>query len=661
MTVENHDKCEIYKTKIVKLLEEIGSIELMANMIMEELYAQTPASQDPKNAISENPIVAYVLGLFLSHNNIDAGEPTPSQIIELELLLETYFVESNNLISIAGMKKYPSNDIFTTISRRWKLLDDVNPHAYIHQKEEYYRSVFSPLNQYFITKYNFTVDFAQKFSNDLIIKIRNHFKKRWESYIDFYIKNIHYLKSLDYLKFCNNNNITTDQLSDIFFRYFCFHNNKSVFLIKLSDNDFNYNSQENKMLENLLNNLSCTFNDQFNEFDDILSNNIIFFKPIIKLDTDTFFVAKPNLLQYHLDILLEQLLNNENNKSNIQIKFRDLKSKYVENMLFKVFSRIFPQNCIFRNIYYYIDKKPIEVDMLIKYDNKIFIIEAKSSHIPVHVKIDGKQKLEKRLQDIIYKEHNQCIRTRDYIKSNPNATFWSDRKKKNIAVIIDTIRSGYEFILIGVNLESLLSGISNFTLSRHTHDPNFDKSFLGITLYDLDVITDLLTEPSYFIHFIQYVLAIYNKDNLIINPDEIGLLSMYIKNNLSTFVSLKFDKPYQFIISPSKDLEIDKYYVYHHKKPRVEIPKNLEQLIITLQKSYKLGFTKLTSGILDLPPENKNKLSDKIDKISHQLTHIGTIRNFGSIICPIICPTCIKIEFQIRKKRDGFDITCREL
>ena len=656
MMDDNDDQCVTLKAEIIKLLEEIGSVELMAALLMEELFAQTPQMHNPENPISENALVSYALGLFLSHNNINAGEPHPYQVNALKSLLADYIDEFTNPISAAGIKRYPGDNTTTTMSRLWKILDDVNAHAYLEQKEEYCKEIFLPLNQHFSSRYNFTIDFAMKFTSDLIIKIQNYLEKQIESYRSFYEKNAHYKEDSDYIEFCKKHNTTPNEQFKVMFNHHFFHNTTRLFLINTSDNDFGYSPQDNKMLKNFLNASSCTFGDQFDKFDDFFSDNIISVKPIIKLSDDVFFVAKPDFLQYRLDVVLGYLLSHEKDTSDIQIRFRHLKAKYVENMLYKIFSRIFPQSCIFRNLYYWIGEKRMEVDMLIKYDNKIFVIEAKSGDIPVYAKIRGGLTLEKRLDDIIDMANDRCSKVENYIKSNPNAIFWADARKKNIAVTIEPISSGYEFILIGASLQSLANTIFNLKHNDHKNNATFNKRFFEFYLYDLDIMTDLLEAP-YFIHFIQRRLEIRNKNDTIIHCSDFDFLSMYMNNRPINTPNLNPNKPNIQIVLPDTESQIDGYYTHRNEKPSIDIPENLKLMITALQKSYKPGFTKITSAILDLPSNYQNKLSDKIKTSCNELINLGDIKIFSILLEPVN----IKIEFRIQKVIDGFEIACREL
>ena len=108
-----------------------------------------------------------------------------------------------------------------------------------------------------------------------------------------------------------------------------------------------------------------------------------------------------------------------------------IKSKYLENKTVEFFERIFPKKNMFTNIYYWQDGIRHETDLLIKYDDKIFIIESKSGNLPDYALQTGKTALKQRLKELMDKSAEQAIAAKNYIIVQKNAKFW-DMNKQNI-------------------------------------------------------------------------------------------------------------------------------------------------------------------------------------------------------------------------------------
>ncbi|MDH3780034.1 MAG: hypothetical protein OES15_04155 [Nitrosopumilus sp.] len=56
------------KEELKLKLSEYGSIEFMANLAIKETYDQSSIHHNPSNSMSENPLVVFSLGLFLSND-----------------------------------------------------------------------------------------------------------------------------------------------------------------------------------------------------------------------------------------------------------------------------------------------------------------------------------------------------------------------------------------------------------------------------------------------------------------------------------------------------------------------------------------------------------------------------------------------------------------
>ncbi|MGI0047874.1 MAG: hypothetical protein ACREBB_11935 [Nitrosotalea sp.] len=367
-----------------------------------------------------------------------------------------------------------------------------------------------------------------------------------------------------------------------------------------------------------LNTFSCSFGDQFKEFEDPLSDNIIFYKPIIKLDDDTFFIPKPDFLHDKLDLLLEFLLEEEKQShSGIWNQFTELRAKYLENKSYTFFSRVFPEKCLFQNACYWIGKNMMEVDLLVVYDNKIFIVESKSGDLPLSAKKEGVGKFQIRLMDLVKKALLQATGARDYIKSQPKVKFWNKSKDK-ILTEIDSSKNDYEFFFIDVTLEHLgsfatsLKNLDAFNFFKENEYP------WSVYLYDLDVVTDLLDQPIYFIHYLEQRM-IAQDQNIFESSIELGLLGYYlIYGTFHPRVLTDSENLGGISLLPDYMDSIEKHYVFGEKKPRLAVPKKLEELLLNMQGYRQKGFTKITSLLLDFPLHYKKSIDKKLTRIFKQ-------------------------------------------
>jgi hypothetical protein len=615
------DEVQNLKNELGKKMKEYGSVELMANLALKETYDQSSMFHNPANPMGENPFVAFSLGLFLSNNNLKAGEPHPNQLNEFVALLTAYFDTFKISLMKVDVENHKSEDSILFTSQLQKIVDDLNPHMFPNQKDDYLQKVFVPLNEHFVSRYGFSIDNARNFVDIFVDRLGAHMKDRYKLACEKYHEAKEQLtkpESAPLLKKYEENNITPEQYLQFYANTLRLWGSKNILVINVDEYCKEQNIENKDAFRRYLDTFSCTFGEQIKEFEDPLSDNIIFYKPIIKLDDNTFFLPKPDFLHDKLDSLLEFLLEEEKQThSTIWNQFIELKSNFLETKSIEFFSRVFPEKCLFPNACYWIGRDRMEVDLLIVYDNKIIIIESKSGKLPLSAKRDGQEKLQKRLIDLIQKALLQATGARDYIKSQPLVQFWNKSKDK-ILVEINSSDTAYEFFFIGVTLEHLgligtsLKNIDAFNFFQAGEYP------WSVYLHDLDVVTDLLDEPIYFIHYLEQRM-IAQTENIFSSPLELSLLGYYLTHGtFHTRVLTDSENVGIISLMPALMDPIENYYLLDKEKPKLAIPKNLEELLMNMQKYHQKGFTKISSLLLDFPLHYKKMMEKKLARVFEQ-------------------------------------------
>ncbi|MCA9828197.1 MAG: hypothetical protein KC444_07400 [Nitrosopumilus sp.] len=371
-----------------------------------------------------------------------------------------------------------------------------------------------------------------------------------------------------------------------------------------------------------LNTFSCKIGDQFENFENPLSDNILFYKPIIKISDDSFFIPKADILKYKLDSLLEYLLQDEKEKkTKTWISYDDAKSKYLENKTYEFFSRVFPQKYLYQNLFYKFEDKRSETDLVLIYDEKIFIIESKSNHVPLSAKRGGITSLEHSLKKIIKKAYDQAVNVRMYIESKDLVEF--ENKKGEVILTINSKETNFEFFYINVTLENLGS------IGTNLKELDVLKSFTkneypwSVNLYDLDIISDCIPEPAYFIHYLEQRIKAQNQ-NIFHSVEEIDFLGYYHK--VGNFYRELLDpdlKASHISIAPEYYDVLDKHYLFGEQKPELVMPSTLDKLIKNMQKYHQKGFTKITSLLLDFPQEQRKMISKSIEEKFNKTVKTG--------------------------------------
>lgn len=573
-TAQQKDVHQLRKQLEAKL-NEYGTVELMAFLAIREYFLKT-IFYDSTEARSEKPYMKYLFGLFLSNYNLNASRPTMDQIDKIEELVLKYF-KSFQMLLILSNPPNNKNWQMNFSSQLQILNEDVDPRAYSHQKNKYLTQVFIPLNYHFVSKHGFTIEQTFDFSRNIAINITSKMKNE-----------MHQLQLANLEK--------------------TFVNLSRILIIDVEDYCTKHNIGDKSAFKNYLNTFSCTFGEQINEFSDPLSENILSYKPIIKINENTFVMTQPLLIaDTRLDLLLSHLLENEKqNRSPVWNKFNELKSTYLENAAFEIFEKMFP-NCVYKNAHYKFQGKEGETDLLVMYGNRVLIVESKSNNIPTYAKQLGNKEMEKRLQDIVGKGCAQATKAKKYIQFNSKATFWEDAKQRKVLVETDTTKNDYKFYYIGVTLEDLGNlGTNPKNLEPLGYFSDNEYPWL-VYLYDLDVISDILTEPIYLIHYIEQRVNMHVLNNLE-SSSELDFLGLYINNG---HFSKADTKTY---VDGSYIKQFDDYYVRDGKKPKLAIPTNFESLLLDMQGHYKEKFTDAACLLLDFSYSHKVAIMDWIAK-----------------------------------------------
>ena len=522
------------KANIVQKLDRIGSVELLSKIALYELHIQSPEFHDRYNPASENSFAMFVSRLCLSNNIQNEYDPNPKEYFEFKNLLDDYF--KSFTLSLLGLDvTSDQTDHIRFQSQLERLSNDSNPHLFPHQKLDILEKVFLPLNGYFENKYGFSINTCKEFVKIILDVLTDHMIKRYKFADQKYGEILKSFKNPNTISESKTNTHNLENTASHYRTWALLCAAKRTMVINIDEYCKNYDISKKKPFMNFLNAVSCTTGDQHDKFDNPLSSNILSVKPIIKIDDQSFLIIKPDFLFYNLDRILENLLHEEKqSQSKIWHKLCDLKSKYLENKTVEFFERIFPKKNMFTNIYYWQDGIRHETDLLIKYDDKIFIIESKSGNLPDYALQTGKTALKQRLKELMDKSAEQAIAAKNYIIVQKNAKFW-DMNKQNILLEINSSDTNYDFYFITMTSAYIGSIALN---PKELEKIGFFKNHTYPTsmyIHHLDVLTDMLKEPSYIIHYFEERERTQS-ENILTSSSELDMMGYYMKNgNLKIF------------------------------------------------------------------------------------------------------------------------------
>jgi hypothetical protein len=617
---------ERHLKNIKHIIEKSDRVMLLSYILYNWFYA----NQDNIKIDShkELPLIHFITGLCLNDKEENFNLLLSPDAIKLSDELISYFdCFTVELMFVVNKNDIQPKEQSRFLSQSFKLLNSVNSGAYQFQLDEFSKKIFQPLESYFLENHGFSIDDIFIFSNAIL----NYYINKVNNFITIYNKKYEEAKKIidskddesGFHEYCRINNIIPEKRLEQYSNYLKLLNMKNIFTFKIDD--FFYDNQilQNKF-KKYIESFSCKFGDN-NNFNSPLNKNIIFQKPIIKIDNNNYFCPIPFLLTDH-NVLFQSLIEDDiknNIDSNLNDKFNELKSTYLEETIVEYLLRLFPANSIFKNLKFSFNGKLHESDVLVHYDNKVIIFEAKSGSFTEPAMRGAPDRLKKDLGKLLKDSYNQGQTVREYIQSTTNAKFL-DKKSGKIIHEIKNYSKDIEFFIVSLTLVPLRGLATNL---KDLEDQNlFSKEDYPwyLCIFDLDIITKFIFNPSIFIHYIQQRLEA-QKEYLIHGINELEFLGWYLKYGNFTIIKQK-QKDFSNIFLVNTFTEIfDNHYLLQKPAPKNELENEFIDVIKSLEFSKIKNHTKAISALLNLLKEHRclifKQIKEKISLTSKDFKH----------------------------------------
>ena len=185
------------------------------------------------------------------------------------------------------------------------------------------------------------------------------------------------------------------------------------------------------------------------------NDSIIYERPLIE-DNGKFYCFAPQVLFRNIGNILERWIKNKNNDY-YQNTYQRKRAIYIENKTLEYLKKILPSAEVYGKLFYYIEengeRKQVETDGLILYDENIFIIEAKAGTFSTSARRGSIRRIKRDVTKLVDDAYNQALRTKKYIMKTPESKFYfKDGSKALIIKDLDKFKNIY---LINVTLQYL--------------------------------------------------------------------------------------------------------------------------------------------------------------------------------------------------------------
>jgi hypothetical protein len=556
--------------------------------ILEKLQLSFMVGNDLKyNRLFDSGVIYFLTGLMLKKEKNSLPDPPLNALNNLVTAL-LYYID-HYYLKVFERIKNESSDAATKEFKvkffNYKLLNQVNYGGYQYQYDEFGNNVFGKMDSFFLGKIGFTFSHAIEF--------------------------IKFIESFLTTKFDGNSRIIRDEVGipepgkkiDPKELY-----NLPLFNIEIDPSEIQrINSLDNDSIRRVikfLDFLSVKFGEQYPGFNNLFDRNILFDKPIIKMNGSYYCPTMPLLWDHHIyfsNVMRSELIN----KTRAGEKYTHLKSDYLEDKVEEYLKRIFPSEAVFSNLYYFPKKtnNSFETDILVKHGNTIIIMEAKTGELSEASLRGAPKSLVKDLSQMLGKAYAQGKRVQDFILDEEPAKFYNNDKSKLLLQIEKT--NHLKFIICSLTLYPLRALTTNITDLDTLQLFPTGKYPLNFSLFDIDILTQFIPTGGLLIDFLNK-RSNFDSNNPLLGS-EIQFLNFYLKKQ--SFEGLESVTNPKALHDP-----FDSFYLLGKEKPKLQLNQNILKLVSAIDDSVISEKDDVINAILSTDKVYISDLSKLISK-----------------------------------------------
>lgn len=353
--------------------------------------------------------------------------------------------------------------------------------------------------------------------------------------------------------------------------------------------------------------------------------NIIKFKPLAKINNKYYMLLEQKFYDNFDKAVIQGICEKFNNKAEaIRAKF----TSNIEEVVVGYFNNILgKQHSYVKNFYNY-NNKISENDILIIYDNNIFIIEVKAGNFTPELASNDFDSHKKALNNLIGKANEQQNNLEKCLIENKEACIYDSNNKKTrnrkTTITINEDTKIFKIIITAEafnDIEARIDKIKILSLSENT---------LVFCLDDLRVYSEYFDQhPSYFIQYLLQRKKAIDNENIDL-VDELYHLGMWIEYNFyNEYTNQQIEdvkkenniaEDFGFVSICGEDWmdKLDDYYNNlwfkrkNIEKPYRKIPTEVKKVVEFCEKNITIEKrTYLSTFLLNLDPDTL-KQTEKI-------------------------------------------------
>lgn len=342
---------------------------------------------------------------------------------------------------------------------------------------------------------------------------------------------------------------------------------------------------DREKLQQILDLLSIEFGElSDHDYEHFILNNPVHTQPFIDLENGKYFTGVLGAIPHTALDILESLVWD---KENLQEKYSEARSNYLEDETEKMVKEHFPSGEVYRGSKYGND---YENDITLVIDNFAIVIEAKSGRVTDYAKRAAPHEFPKIIKRLIEEPSDQALRFVDFLKSHQKVhRLETDSGEINL---IDSRKIDY-YIPLGITFSelSIISGNLKPLIQAGLLDRKLEELAPSMSFTDFEIVLELLEFESERIHYLSRRREF--ESHVEYEGDEIDLLSFYIDTGFNIGEEEYSDD--LFLGLPLKSKELDPYIIGKNegidvKKPTVKKTRWWRDIIKTASNNMDTGW-----------------------------------------------------------------------
>jgi hypothetical protein len=296
-------------------------------------------------------------------------------------------------------------------------------------------------------------------------------------------------------------------------------------------------------------------------------------------------------------------------------RYDDARAEWLERSTVEAFRRILPNSESGWGLDYGPKKRRTEIDGLIRYDNKLILIECKWKNPTLLARSGDVVAALKDVDKAILQPLLQAKRARAYIRQEESAEFVERRTGRRIVVRRADVSEVFLVTIVGTGAWSLIAA----NLGRLAPLGLFSDGDYpwALSLNDLHVIADCLELPSQLFDYLRRREEAQRELRFRVH-DEWDLLSVYLAGALDINDPRFADMDFVALDGFDSDLQ-DYYYSLSNplvtaEKPRRPLPKNIRELLAAVESAHAPEKTDAICVVLRWPNWGLERLGESLEQ-----------------------------------------------